>query len=82
MALVLDSRINLEIISEILNFRALGLLKLLGLGFSGFRIPALQDHAHENRKKNSPSKVAHDRPNFFFDNANWPKPAKTPIYVP
>ena len=46
--LVQDSGINPEIISGILNFRDLdfrdsGLLKLPGLGFSGFRIPELQD---------------------------------------
>ena len=43
-----------------------------GLGFSGFRITetsgigifVIQDYAHENLK-NSPSKVAHDQPNFF-----------------
>jgi hypothetical protein len=45
-----DSGINPEIISGILNFRDWdfrdsGLLKLPGLGFSGFRIPELQDFA-------------------------------------
>ena len=45
--LVQDSGINPEIISGILNFwdrdfRDSGLLKLPGLGFSGFRIPELQ----------------------------------------
>ena len=48
--LVQDSGINPEIISGILNFRDWdfrdsGLLKLPGLGFSGFRIPELQDFA-------------------------------------
>ena len=49
-ALVRDSGINPENISGILkfrdwNFRDSGLLKLPGLGFSGFRIPELQDFA-------------------------------------
>ena len=48
--LVRDFGINPEIISGILNFRDWdfrdsGLLKLPGLGFSGFRIPELQDFA-------------------------------------
>ena len=50
LALVWDSGINPEIFSGILNFRDWdfrdsGLLKLPGLGFSGFRIPELQDFA-------------------------------------
>ena len=60
-----------------------------GLGFSGFRITetsgigifGIQDYAYENLK-NPPSKVAHDRPNFFFSTANRPKPAESTVYVP